>query len=307
MRSITAAGEPAVPLAPVVALLLGACAMGISPVFVRLAEVGPFTSAFWRVFLALPILWAWMAASERGARRPVGQGWGFAWPSVLAGLVFTGDLLFWHLAIAKTTIANATFFATMAPVWVVVFSWLFFRERVRGAVLGGLGLCVLGGFALVAQSMRTDLSHVTGDLLSVATGVFFGLYFMVVSVARRHAGAARVTFELSLVTAIGLFLVALVQEHAFFPATTSGWLALFAMAWISHAGGQGMLSIALGRLPAVFSSLVIFLEAIAAALFAWGLLGEALTPAQALGGVAIVLGIWIARPRKASRPVSPPS
>jgi len=38
--------------------------------------------------------------------------------------------------------------------------------------------------------------------------------------------------------------------------------------------------VALGRLPAVFSSLVIFLEAIAAALFAWVLLGEAISPVQ---------------------------
>jgi len=39
------------------ALLGGAVAMGISPVFVRFAEIGPFASAFWRVALALPALW----------------------------------------------------------------------------------------------------------------------------------------------------------------------------------------------------------------------------------------------------------
>ena len=54
---------------------------------------------------------------------------------------------------------------------------------------------------------------------------------------------------------------------------------------------------ALGRLPTVFSSLVIFLESIAAALFAWFLFGENVTLLQALGGIVIVAGIWIARPR----------
>ena len=53
------------------------------------------------------------------------------------------------------------------------------------------------------------------------------------------------------------------------PHTLRGLAALLAMAWISHTGGQGLLSIALGRLPAAFSSLVIFLEAIAAAGFGW--------------------------------------
>src|ERR1700752_2870840 len=41
------------------ALVLGAVAMGASPIFVRLADVGPQASAFWRAFLALPFLWVW--------------------------------------------------------------------------------------------------------------------------------------------------------------------------------------------------------------------------------------------------------
>jgi drug/metabolite transporter (DMT)-like permease len=58
-----------------------------------------------------------------------------------------------------------------------------------------------------------------------------------------------------------------------------------------------LLSVALGALPATFSSLVIFLEAIAAAAFGWMLLGEALGWAQTLGGLFILAGIWVARPR----------
>jgi drug/metabolite transporter (DMT)-like permease len=72
---------------------------------------------------------------------------------------------------------------------------------------------------------------------------------------------------------------------------------LLALAWISHAGGQGLLAVALGRLPAAFSSLVIFLEAIAAACFAWIALGEPVTLVQAGGGLMILIGIYVARPR----------
>lgn len=288
--------------APFAALLLGAVAMGVSPVFVRLADVGPFTSAFWRVVLALPVLWLWMRIAERGAAGADTPGRTFSLPTVLAGLAFMGDLLCWHLSILKTSIANATFFATTAPVWAVVAGWLLFRTRVAASVLAGLALCIVGGAALVAQSMRADPGHVTGDLLGLGTGMFFGLYFLAVSAARRETGAARVTFAVSLITAAGLFVVALVREHAFLPASIHGWAALVAMAWISHAGGQGLLSVALGLLPTAFSSLVIFLEALAAAGIAWLVLGEAVTPVQAFGGLAILAGIWIARPKPASPP-----
>jgi drug/metabolite transporter (DMT)-like permease len=268
--------------------------MGASPIFVRLADVGPFTSAFWRVTLALPALYVWMRLSEAGAVRAPRR---FSRATVLAGLAFTGDLLFWHLSILKTSVADATFFATTAPIWVIVFSWALFGQRVSTALLSGVALCLVGGAALLAQTLRMQASGAIGDLEGLATGVFFGLYFLAVQAARRNASAARVTFESTVVTALALFVISGVAERNLLPHSLKGLLALLGMAWISHAGGQGLLSVALGRLPATFSSLVIFLEAVAAAGLAWGLLGEPVSAVQALGGVLIIAGIYVARPR----------
>jgi len=267
--------------------------MGVSPIFVRLADVGPFTSAFWRVTLALPLLYAWMRLAD-GREAPRER---FARPAILAGLAFAGDLFFWHLAIVHTSVANATFFATCAPIWVVLFGWLIFRERAKPNVLIGLGLCLAGGAALIAQSFQFKPANALGDAFGIATGVFFGLYFLAVQAARKSTSAARLTFEATVVTAAILFVVALVAERSMIPHTLRGVAALLAMAWISHTGGQGLLSIALGRLPAAFSSLVIFLEAIAAAGFGWLILGEPVGAVQALGGLAILVGIYVARPQ----------
>ncbi len=286
-------------------MVVAALAMSISPSLVRLADVGPFASAFWRVFLALPVLWVWMRRDEgamsHGAARPRVR---FASATVLAGLCFSGDLFFWHLSVMHTTVANATFFATTAPIWVVLFGWLFLRQAVGRSVVFGLGLCILGGAALVSQSFAFAPDRAFGDGLGLVTGIFFGLYFLAVGAARGRSGAARVTFELSVITAAVLFCVAWMVEPRMIPKAASGWGVLLTLALVSHAGGQGLLSVALGRLPAVFSSLVIFLEAIAAAAFAWLLLGEGVTLVQVLGGIVIVVGIWIARPRQ-SRAVTP--
>lgn len=283
------------------ALGAGAVAMGISPVFVRFAaaDVGPFASAFWRVALALPILFAWMRLEEAGApplpaRRTLDRA------TILAGLAFAGDLFFWHLAILNTTVANATFFATTAPIFVILIVWLVLRQTVPGHTWLGLVVCLLGGAALIGQSFQVAPERIQGDLYGLATAVFFGIYFLAVRRARDGRGAGRVTFELSLVTTTVLLVVALVFENRLLPQTGAGIAALVALAVISHAGGQGLLSVALGRLPAVFSSLVIFLEAIAGAAFGWIILGEALSAVQFVGGALILIGIWVARPRQVS-------
>ncbi len=281
------------------ALVAGAVAMGISPVFVRFAEVGPFTSAFWRVGLALPALWLWSTLEKpaEGKPRPDAAA---RLSVLLAGLLFAGDLTFWHLAIMNTSVANATFLATLAPVWVVLGSGLFLGERVAWQVFLGLVLCLIGAVALIGNTWSVEPSHLNGDLYGVATSFFFGAYFLAVRRARRVYGAGRTLLLSSIVTALVLLVEAVAIEDKMWPLALSAVAALFALALVSHAGGQGLLSFALGHLPAAFSSLVIFLEAVAAACFGWIILGEAIGPIQALGAVAIFAGISVARPRRAS-------
>src|SRR5688572_18388962 len=51
--------------AGLVALVAGAICIGFAPVLVRLSEVGPSATAFYRLLFALPFLWAWLSL-ERG-------------------------------------------------------------------------------------------------------------------------------------------------------------------------------------------------------------------------------------------------
>ena len=280
-----------------VALVFGAMAMGISPIFVRFAEVGPFTSAFWRVALALPALWLWSRLERQPDATPNSSDRSSV---ILAGLLFAGDLTFWHIAIMNTSIANATFLATLAPVWVALGSGLFLGERVEPKVFAGLALCLVGAAALIGNTWSISPGQIDGDIYGIATSFFFGAYFLAVRRARRAYGPGRMLFLSTIVTTLVLFVEAVVIESMMWPLTVVGLGALLAMALVSHAGGQGLLAFALGHLPAAFSSLVIFLEAVAAAGFAWLLVGEALGLFQLLGAAAIFIGISIARPRRAA-------
>jgi drug/metabolite transporter (DMT)-like permease len=275
-----------------VALVGGAVAMGASVLFVRWADVGPYASAFWRVFLALPFLFVWMRLENRSS----------AWPRLdrallIAGLMFTGDLFFWHLAIFGTTVANATFLATTAPIWVALGAGLVLSEAVGARILIGLALCMLGGLALLGESYGFAPQRLVGDLFGLATAFFFGAYVLAVRAARARHGAAEVMFVSTAVTAVCLFVIAVAFEPRILPQSAHGAGALLALALISQVGGQGLVAVALGTLPATFSALVIFLEAIAAAAFGWLLLNEPLGMVQALGGVLILFGIYVARPR----------
>ncbi|MEM7192830.1 MAG: EamA family transporter, partial [Pseudomonadota bacterium] len=125
-------------LLPFIALILGAIGTGASPIFVRLTDVGPFASAFWRMALAIPVLWAWLRIEQaRGQVTPMNFQKDYPL-IILLGFLFAGDLFFWHLAIMNTSITNATLLATTTPLVVAFGAWLFLKEKITFNIMVGV-------------------------------------------------------------------------------------------------------------------------------------------------------------------------
>jgi drug/metabolite transporter (DMT)-like permease len=281
------------------ALLAGGIAIGFSPIFVRLSELGPIATGFYRLLLALPLLWLWMRWEERLTARATAR---IEWlPIAVPGILFAGDILFWHWSITTTTVANATLFANLAPVIVTVGAWLYLRERVTSLFLVGMALAMGGGALLMHGSAAMGARYVLGDTLGLVTACFFGSYVVAVARLRHRIPASIIMFYSSAVTCVLLLAATLLSGEGLLPATAHGWVALFALAWISQAMGQGFIAYALGHLPAAFSSLAILIEPLTAAVLGWVWLGEALGALQALGAVIVLAGIAVAR--RASGPV----
>ena len=281
------------------ALLAGGIAIGFSPIFVRLSELGPIATGFYRLLLALPLLWLWMRWEERHTARTTAR---IEWlPIAVPGILFAGDILFWHWSITYTTVANATLFANLAPVIVTAGAWLYLRERVTSLFLAGMALAMGGGALLMHGSAAMGARYVLGDTLGLVTACFFGSYVVVVARLRHRIPASTIMFYSSTVTCVLLLAATLLSGEGLLPATAHGWVALFALAWISQAMGQGFIAYALGHLPASFSSLAILIEPLTAAILGWVWLGEALGALQAMGAVIVLAGIAVAR--RASGPV----
>lgn len=266
--------------------------MGFSPVFVREAEVDAFASAFWRVLFALPVLYAWAKFEKTPSVKKIT----ISIPAISAGLFFAGDLIFWHLAILNTTMANATFMVCLAPVWVAALSPLVLGEKTKSKALLGLAVCCAGLFLLVGSSFQIDRSRLIGDFYGIVTSFFLGSYFVAIRFARKETTSGNLFWSSTLVTTAVLFIVALIAGGSLWPETARGWGALASLGIITHAGGQGLVTIAMGLLTAVFSSLVIFIEAIAAAFFGWLLFDESMSSLQWAGSILILCGVWLSRP-----------
>lgn len=273
-------------------LILGAVLIGLAPIFVRLADVGPTAAAFWRVFLALPLLFLLRRLiAGRGAARPQGKTLGL-W---LAGVAFAGDLAIWHQSIHLTSVANSTLLTNLAPVFLTLVLHFGFGQRHAPRFWLGLALSLVGATVLMAGSLRVSRETALGDLCAIVTAMFYAAYQLLVSRSRQNFSALDVMLRSSAAAAALLLLITLATGEPLWPRSLHSWSILLGLAVVSHVGGQGLIAWALAHLPASFSSVTLLVQPIAATVFAWLILNEGFGPQQVLGGVIVMAGILLCR------------
>lgn len=152
-------------------------------------EAGLWQFQFFRMLFALPLLL--IAARLSGvALKPQNLP-----RVVLRSLLVSTGLLIYFACLGLLPVAQAGAGLFSAPLWILVFSAIFFGQRV------GLGqsVIVLFGFVGVLLLLQPDLSSLTPlSLLPVVAGAFYGLGMM----ATRHWCSQ----EGALILAIGVFL-----------------------------------------------------------------------------------------------------
>ncbi|MBC7951822.1 MAG: DMT family transporter [Rhodospirillaceae bacterium] len=276
--------------AGLLALILGAAALGFAPIFVRLSEVGPVSTAFYRLALSLPVF-AVLAWPHRGT--PAGRA------SALAGAFFAADLSVWHAGILLTSVANATLFTNLAPVFVTLGLWLIWGQRPNRRFVMALGLALAGAIMLMGGSLTVSPDRLAGDGLSLLSGAFYGAYILTVGRARPAVPATVLMLWSGTVAAILVLPVALALGETVLPHTMQGWAVLVGLALVTQVAGQGLIAWGLAHLPSSFGAVVLLLQPLVAALVAWVLFGEALGPLESAGAGVVLLGMYCAR--KASR------
>jgi drug/metabolite transporter (DMT)-like permease len=287
-------------------LILGASVLSLSAVLVRLTHTGAAAAGFWRLTCAMPLLLA-LAAREAPRADPASR---MLWPGhrktlLLAGLMFSADMVCWHYSLHLTSVANASVLGNLTPVLLTLIGWLLFKERPALLFLCGLA-CAVGGAALMSFSSSgggTGSNPHLGDALALITTLWYGLYFLAVRSARRALSATKVMLGSSLVGAPVMLIAALVLHEPVMPVVAAGWWACMGLG-VVHVLGQGTIAWALGKLPTALAAVTVLVQPVTAAIVSWLVFHEALGPVQALGGLLALVGVALAQaaPQKTPPP-----
>jgi drug/metabolite transporter (DMT)-like permease len=273
---------------------LGAACISASGILIKLADTGAATAAFYRCFLALPLLVALAVVEQRrrGPRpRAIRAG------AFVAGLVLAVDLVLWNHAIAEVGAGVATVLGNLQVLFVALAAWVLFAERPHRTFLIALPV-VLAGVVLVSgliDSTAGGNHPLAGIGYGMATSVAYATFLLILR--RTSAGTPHVAGPLAEATtgaALGALLLGLVFGGFQWQIGWSsfGWLLLLSVS--SQTIGWLLITSSLPRLPAAISSLTLLLQPAAAMLLAAIVLSERPTPIQITGAVVVCTGVLAA-------------
>ena len=287
---------------PAYLALAAACfCIGMSAIFIKWAGVAGPVAAVYRVGIATLVLtlpFAWSRLRGAGPSLPR-RAMALA---LLSGILFAGDLGIWSEAVRFTSAANATLLGNLAPLWVALGALVLWRVRLRRVFWAGLGLALVGGAIVVSQDLQAGADFGYGDALAVTASIFYAGYMLNTQHSRRTLGTMTFMWFSVLSSTVVLLAVCLALGLPLGGFSLPAYGALIGAGLVSQVGGYLAINYALGHLPAPLVSVTLLGQPVVTALLAVPLLGEGISLEQAVGGLIVLIGIYLANRQPAAPP-----
>lgn len=270
--------------------LAGVAGISFAAIFIRFAlPAPPVVTGFYRMVFASALMGAYLV----WRRQPLGIARRPALLAVASGLCFGSDLAMWNTSVVHTSVANATLLVNTTPVYVDLWSVLVLRQRLHSRFVDGAALGLSGAALLLGISWGED-RHTSGALLALGAGVFYSGYILSMSAARRTGDVLPILFLSSCTSTVIMGVYAWLGGDAFHGFPVSSWAAIAGAALVSQVGGVLGIAWALRYLPPTVASVALLGQPVGTTILGWWLLGEPLSPVQALGALAVLAGIGLA-------------
>ena len=284
---------------PTLRLFIGAALISLSPVWVRLVDVAPSVSGFYRVLIGGAALVIYLLVT----RRPL-QLSKRAWWLLLAASIFLSlDLWFWHRSILFIGPGLSTLLANFQVFFMMIAGIVFLRQVPRTAQviavpLALLGLAMIVGFDWAALPNDYRL----GVVLGLLTALAYACYLLTLRLVRERSNFRVPTREMAVVSimcAVILAISALAEGESLAIATYSdlGWLLGYGV--LSHCLGWLFIASSLSEVTAVEAGIALLLQPTLS--FAWDVLlfNREMTVIELAGASLALLAIYLG-----SRPTS---
>jgi drug/metabolite transporter (DMT)-like permease len=271
---------------PKLSLAIGIVCISFSPIFVKLAASPAITSGFYRIFIAWLCLLPYciMKNKLKTTRRALII-------TIAGGVVFGADIALWNISLLKISATVSTLLANLAPVWVGLMSYLFFRKKSGWLFWAGTFVAIIGMVILVGYRNVISLQFNQGILYAIAASMLYAGYIMITKGVLQHIDTLTFMFYNMLGASVFLAVIAIVRGDALAGYGAGTWGCFIGMGVLCQLIGWLTINHSLRYLESTKVSIALLGQTVIAGFLAIGLLGEVLHLKEIVGSLIVLAGI----------------
>jgi len=280
----------------------GVVVLSFASVIIRVTSAPSIVIAAGRMVVAMLILTPFFWIRFR-ARRAEFAG-ASVWPLVLSGVLLAAHFAVWIESLNRTSVASSVVLVAMNPIFVAALSPLVLKEKVSwrlvlAVVLGAVGAAFIAGPQLNSSAVTV------GNLLALTGAACAGGYLMAGRSVRPRLSLVSYIYVVYGIAAAVLLVYALASGARLTGYSGQAWLFIVLLGLGPQLLGHTSFNWALRYVPAPTVAMAVLGEPVGTTLLAWLLLRQPPTAYEAIGGIVICGGIYLAARDVAAMPGAP--
>ena len=273
------------------ALLTGLIIIGFAAIFVRLADAPGIIIAFYRMIIGSTLMILPLLNNFKKTPQSVSK-YGVFW-AMFAGILFAIDLAFWTTGVTISGATNPTLMANTSPIWVGIGALVFFKERLRLKFWIGLFIAMVGVVIVLNVDIARTFEFGLGATYGLLAAIFYGGFMLAAQISRKHINTLPFFWISTSSSALFLLLMNIIAGNSFTGYDNSTWYYFIALGVIVQIGGWQLINYAQGYLTASLVAPTLLGQPVVTAIAAILLLDESFSIWNIIGGVAVLVGIFI--------------
>ena len=204
------------------------------------------------------------------------------------------------LAGQTTTVANMGIIYTSSPIFIILISSIFFREKINFIKIIGLTSCLIGVFSIIIKgdlNLLISLKFTIGDLWMLASAIGWALYSIYLFYWKTKLPIIQRFALIAFFGAVSLFPFYIIEEFMFQKTTFSSEF----FSWVIFAAvSPGIVAFLLyaktqEKLGASLTGFTLYIFTVYAAIYGFLLFDEKLEIYHYIGTILVFFGVYLAK------------
>ncbi|MNW34677.1 EamA-like transporter family protein [compost metagenome] len=280
--------QSSLPFHPYILLLISILSVSISSIMIKSSDTPTSVAGMYRLYMSVLIMLPFVPWKMFRSLKMNKKDWSTVF---IAGLFLGLHFLFWMESLVYTSVASSMVILSLQPLFVMMGSYIMFRERANILTILCLIAALVGSIIIAWGDIGISREALIGDGLSLVGTIMVSAYMLAGQKVSHKINANVYSVIVFFIGGSVMLVYNLLNHYALIEYDSSDWMYFLLLAVIPTIFGQYIFNLLLKSMGATTVSVGIIGEPVLAIILAYLFLGEIISAFQFIGGIMTLFGM----------------